>query len=1089
MAKGFYISKTLGIVGVVLGTGAVATIIALSVVYSQEKSRNNEIEVKPTEGTTTTTYPTTNLPTTPGSNAPWDSFRLPDTLIPESYDVMLWPRLKPNDLGLYIFTGNSSVVFRCVKETDLILIHANKLVLFTTPSLSSLNGSPAPTITSERTVNRTQYFVFHLSEKLKAGELYRLHTEFWGELADDLGGFYRSEYEFNNVKKVVATTQMQPTDARKAFPCFDEPAMKAYFNITLLHEPGTIALSNGQEIDSFEVVEAGEKLNKTRFETTRKMSTYLLAFIVSDFKAIEDMEGDILIRIFAREEAIDAGHGQYALNITGKILKFFENYYNAPYPLSKSDQVALPDFNAGAMENWGLITYRETALLYDPEVSSNGNKERVATIIAHELAHMWFGNLVTIRWWNDLWLNEGFASYVEYLGADNAEPDWNIGASVLRMLSDFLNETVFVQGLSSYLNHFQFDNTVYTDLWDHLQRAVNATGTQLPESVSDIMDRWVLQMGFPVVTVDTVTGKISQKHFLLNPDSIVERPSPFSYEWIVPIQWMKNGDKQKIHWLMTKESQNDMMKMVGSDWLVVNLDVVGYYRVNYDMGNWRKLLEKLQTSHQSIRVINRAQIIDDAFNLARIHPNLRSTVYCRAIAAGGVAEWDFAWAEFKKATIATEAEKLRAAMACSTTPWILNRYLSYTLDPSKIRKQDATSTIIYVANNVVGQPLAWDFIRANWECPFSTMCIICTVVSVASVCVIVGLWTFQFLSFSDQTRSPTRSDGHRLPECSHPISYSVTLGLRLEPNVFTGNSSVMFECVKETDLLLIHSNKLKKITEVTLNTLTGAPAPVITSISSTNQTLRLALKEKLKAGERYKLHVTGDPRENQQTTHSGEWADMWHGQRVSGEWWSDMGQRVSGRVGQVSMGRGSVESGQRVSGEWADMGRGSWRVSQRVVRYGQAVEGQWRVSEWADMGRGSVESGRWQWADWEMGRYGQRWESVESRSEWVADMGRGSVESGQIWAEGQWRVVRGSVESGQIWQGVRGSVESGQIWAEGQWRVGRGSVESGQRVSGEWADMGRGSVESGQRVSGEWADMGRGSVESGQIWAEGGQGQ
>ncbi|MCI4380406.1 hypothetical protein PGIGA_G00239860 [Pangasianodon gigas] len=885
MGKGFFISKTVGIVGIVLGAGAVATIIALSVVYSQEKSKNKELEIKPTEATTTTTTttgPTTTTiqSTTSASNEVWDKYRLPDTLIPESYDVTLWPRLKPDSTGLYIFTGNSTVVFKCVKETDLILIHSNKLNLTADATLSTLNGSPAPSITSMQTISKTQYLVFHLSEKLKAGEWYKLHTEFKGELADDLGGFYRSEYEVNGVKHVVATTQMQPTDARKAFPCFDEPAMKAVFNITLLHDPETIALSNGREIESVKVIEGGETLNKTRFESTERMSTYLLAFIVSDFKAIEKMEGEVLIRIFARKEAIDAGHGQYALNITGRILKFFENYYNASYPLSKSDQIALPDFNAGAMENWGLITYRETALLYDSEVSSNGNKERVATVVAHELAHMWFGNLVTIKWWNDLWLNEGFASYVEYLGADNAEPDWNIkdlivlydvhrvfavdalasshplsskedevlrpeqiselfdaisyskGASVLRMLSDFLTEAVFVKGLSSYLNHFKFENTVYTDLWDHLQQAVNATGTKLPAKISDIMDRWVLQMGFPVVTIDTTTGKLTQSHFLLDPESVVDRPSPFNYEWIVPIQWMKNGAQQNIYWMMNKNTENNEMKVSGSDWLVANLNVSGYYRVNYDMRNWNNLLRLLLTSHESIAVINRAQIIDDAFNLARariiqttlalnttvylskereympwksaldnldyfylmfdrteiygplqayikqqveplflyfktitrnftevpaghmdqynevnalrmacssgveecntlvqkwfeewrtnpsvnpIHPNLRSTVYCQAIATGGATEWDFAWDMFQSATIATEADKLRAAMACSTTPWILNRYLKYTLDPTKIRKQDATSTIIYVANNVVGQPLAWDFIRANWE--------------------------------------------------------------------------------------------------------------------------------------------------------------------------------------------------------------------------------------------------------------------------------------------------------------------------------------------------------------------------------------
>ncbi|XP_072519094.1 alanyl (membrane) aminopeptidase b, tandem duplicate 1 [Salminus brasiliensis] len=877
MGKGFYISKTVGVVGIVLGAGAVATIIALSVVYSQEKTKNTPT----TTGTGTTSSPsgTTAAPTTLPSNEPWDSYRLPDTLFPETYDITLWPRLVPVEPDFYIFTGSSSVVFQCVKDTDLILIHSNRLNLTAEPTLTALGSTPAPTIKNYWLQVTTQYLVIQLNDNLKAGESYSLYTEFVGELADDLGGFYRSEYNETGEMKVLATTQMQPTDARKAFPCFDEPAMKAYFNITILHDPQTVALSNGREIESVDVVVDGVNLKKTTFEQTRKMSTYLLAFIVSEFDFVEkQLSHRVSIRIFARKEAIAANQGEYALNITGPILKFFESYYNATYPLPKSDQIALPDFNAGAMENWGLITYRETALLYDPSFSSNSNKERIATIIAHELAHMWFGNLVTIRWWNDLWLNEGFASYVEYLGADHAESKWNIkdlivlgdvhrvfaidalasshplsskeedimrpeqisevfdaisyskGASVLRMLSDFLTEPVFVQGVSSYLNTFQFDNTVYTDLWDHLQMAVDATNTVLPGNVSEIMDRWVLQMGFPVVKINTTSGQLTQEHFLLDPESVVERPSPFNYEWFVPIQWIKNGAQQEIFWLMNKQSQNDAMRTTETDWVVANLNVSGYYRVNYDQQNWDRLLNTLQTSPQSIPVLNRVQLIDDAFNLARanhiattlalrttqylsaeteympwksaldnldyfylmfdrsevygylqayigqqvqplfyyfkdltgnwtdipdghteqynqvnairmacstgleecttlvkgwfqqwmenpsvnpIEPNLRSTVYCSAIAAGGAKEWDFAWEMFKSASIASEADKLRAALACSTTPWLLNRYLEYTLT-SHIRKQDATSTIIYIANNVVGQPLAWDFVRANW---------------------------------------------------------------------------------------------------------------------------------------------------------------------------------------------------------------------------------------------------------------------------------------------------------------------------------------------------------------------------------------
>ncbi|XP_061578143.1 alanyl (membrane) aminopeptidase b, tandem duplicate 1 [Cololabis saira] len=884
MGTGFYMSKAVGVLGIIAGVAALSTIIALAVVYSQERSKNNN--ENESGGTTTVKPPVT----PPPSNEPWDQYRLPKTLVPNYYIVTLWPRLtRDPTTGLYIFTGDTLVEFECVQETDLILIHSNKLNYTMTdghPATLASVGSAvgAPSIKSSWLQTVTHYLVLQLDAKLVKGQRYLLHTKFTGELADDLGGFYRSEYMEDGVLKVVATTQMQPTDARKAFPCFDEPALKATFNITLLHQQGTVALSNGMELETTNVTMDGQLVQKTVFAQTEKMSTYLLAFIVSDYDFISENIGGVLIRIFARRPAIAAGQGQYALNVTGPILKFFEDYYNSSYPLPKSDQIALPDFNAGAMENWGLITYRETALLYDKTFSSNSNKERIATIIGHELAHMWFGNLVTLRWWNDLWLNEGFASYVESLGAHHAEPDWNVkdlivlsdvhrafgvdalasshplsskeediqrpaqiseqfdaisyskGASVLRMLSNFLTEEVFTKGLRTYLKTFAYGTAVYTDLWDHLQEAVTASGTPLPQSVHNIMNTWVLQMGYPVVTIDTATGTVSQKHFLLDPDTPVNAPSPYKYQWVVPIEWMKTGVIQTTtKWLEKETDTFTEMKVTGGDWVVANLDTEGYYRVNYDAANWEKLLSVLDTNRAAIRVINRAQLVDDAFNLARakiiptilalrttkylikeseympwqsalnnldffylmfdrsevyghmqnylktqvtplfnyyktqtgnwanvpeghmdqynqvnairlacrtgltecktlvttwfkqwmdtdinrIHPNLRYTVYCNAIAAGGAAEWDFAWSQFRNSTIASEAEKLRSAMACTRIPWLLNRYLTYTLNATLIRKQDATSTIIYIAENVIGQPLAWDFVRAHWSYIFS----------------------------------------------------------------------------------------------------------------------------------------------------------------------------------------------------------------------------------------------------------------------------------------------------------------------------------------------------------------------------------
>uniref|UniRef100_A0A3Q1G849 Alanyl (membrane) aminopeptidase b, tandem duplicate 1 n=1 Tax=Acanthochromis polyacanthus TaxID=80966 RepID=A0A3Q1G849_9TELE len=599
MAKGFYISKVVGIVCGVVAVGAVATIIALSVVYSQEKAKNNDSNPPPV--TETTPVPTVTGPTTAKpSNELWDKYRLPTNLVPIHYNVTLRPRLTPVSPGKYIFTGESSVEFLVNETTNLILIHSNKLSyspVSNGPSarLTAVNGGTVPGIESVWLQNETQYLVVQLKGDLTKGNYYILETTFEGELSDDLGGFYRSEYiENGELKYVLFGTKL-------------EPAMKATFDITLIHDLGTVALSNGKEIETTNITTDGENVLVTKFERTERMSTYLLAFIVSEFGFIQDNSDDLLVRIFARKPAIDAGQGDYALKKTGPILKFFENYYNSSYPLPKSDQIALPDFNAGAMENWGLITYRETNLLYDEEYSSNSNKQRIATIIGHELAHMWFGNLVTLRWWNDLWLNEGFASYVEYLGAHEAEPTWNV--KDLIVLND-VHRVFAVDALASSHPLTSKEEDIQTP----------AQINELFDAISYSKGASVLRMLSDFLTED-VFKKGLQQIFVVRPSVIC---------WILSM-----------------------------------------------------------------------------FSSLRIHANLRSTVYCNAIAAGSAAEWQFAWDQFKNASIASEADKLRSALACTKEAWLLNR------------KQDATSTIIYIANNVVGQTLAWDFVRARWEYIFN----------------------------------------------------------------------------------------------------------------------------------------------------------------------------------------------------------------------------------------------------------------------------------------------------------------------------------------------------------------------------------
>uniref|UniRef100_A0A803SKM2 Aminopeptidase n=1 Tax=Anolis carolinensis TaxID=28377 RepID=A0A803SKM2_ANOCA len=798
MAKGFFISKTLGIVGIVLGVAAVATIIALSVVYSEEKQKNASLS---SVATTTRPTVTTTTPTTSSPSYPWNELRLPDTLEPINYTVTLRPFLTPDDRGLYVFQGNSTVRFVCLKPTDLILIHSKKLNYTDQAgflvSLSGVDGATVPAIVATRTQEDTEYLVVQLAGNLQEGQSYEMLTIFTGELADDLAGFYRSEYQEDGKARVVATTQMQAADARKAFPCFDEPAKKATFSVVLIHPSDHVALSN-MPVSGKEAMGGGGGQDPNVGVGSTPLSPPLISALMAHFERIV-----IVLNCFL-----------------GRLI---------------------------------------------PQSRSKSSKNK------------WFGNLVTLRWWNDLWLNEGFASYVEYLGANAAEPTWNIkdlmvSNEVYRVMAiDALvsshplsfNESeinspaqiseVFdaiayskVRGCAltlafvspqSYLHTYAYGNTVYSNLWEHLQKAVDEDGfsSSLPGSIQAIMDTWTLQMGFPVLTVDTATGQVTQQHFLLG-NSSVQRPSPFGYTWIVPVTWMTSEGQGDLLWLTQTTANVPDFTATGTPnkWLLLNLNVTGYFRVNYDQGNWDRLMEQLSNNHTGIPVLNRAQLIDDAFNLARagqvstilaldttrylanetdylpwdaalsnlgyfrlmfdrsdvygpmrkyiqkqitplfnhfkdvtsnwttipsslmdqyneisaistacsyaipecqelatglfnawrenpaanpIAPNLRSSIYCSAIRTGDEAAWDFAWQMFRNATVVSEADKLRSALACSQETWILQRYLQYTLS-DQIRRQDATSTITSIASNVVGQTLVWDFVRANWKTLF-----------------------------------------------------------------------------------------------------------------------------------------------------------------------------------------------------------------------------------------------------------------------------------------------------------------------------------------------------------------------------------
>eukprot|EP00090_Calanus_glacialis_P046064 TRINITY_DN885_c0_g1_i5.p1 TRINITY_DN885_c0_g1~~TRINITY_DN885_c0_g1_i5.p1 ORF type:complete len:807 (+),score=220.22 TRINITY_DN885_c0_g1_i5:315-2423(+) len=401
------------------------------------------------------------------------------------------------------------------------------------------------------------------------------------------------------------------------------------------------------------------------------MSTYLVAFVVSKFKFVETTrENNVRFRIWSEPNSLD--QTSYANEIGPKMLEFFEGYFNVKFPLPKQDMIAIPDFGAGAMENWGLITYRETALLYKDGVSSASNKQRIAIVVSHELAHQWFGNLVTPSWWTDLWLNEGFASYVEYLGVEAIQPDLKLleqfvitdlqdvfkidalesshpisipvkhpdeineifdrisygkGASIIRMMDKFLTTDTFRQGLTNYLTDLQFAAAEQDDLWHHLTVQGHKDGTLAKEmDVKTVMDTWTLQMGFPVVTVrrnyQDKTATVTQQRFLVGTSEEKKKEDDEKYSWWIPLTFTSPGESfAKTYnelWMGEGEQTKEISGMPdGGTAVVFNVQQTGYYRVNYDKDNWDLLAQQLLKDHTTIHVINRAQIMDDALNLAK----------------------------------------------------------------------------------------------------------------------------------------------------------------------------------------------------------------------------------------------------------------------------------------------------------------------------------------------------------------------------------------------------------------------------------------------------------------------------------------
>jgi puromycin-sensitive aminopeptidase len=565
-----------------------------------------------------------------------DPYRLPRHVVPIRYDLRLEP-----DLTAAHFAGQETITLTVLQPTSEIVLNAIELDI--TSAQIEGNSGPArqATMALDASLERCH---LTFTTPLSPGT-WKLTMTFCGTLNDKLRGFYRSTYkDERGATHSMAATQFEATDARRAFPCWDEPDFKAVFATTLVIDPTSTVVSN--TTIASETLAGGKKV--VRFTDTIKMSTYLVAFIVGRIEPTEPvMVGQTPLRLWA---VPGKGHlARFGQDIAAASLSFFENYYGIPYPGDKLDLLAIPDFASGAMENLGAITYRETALLVDQHSATHGELERVADVVAHENAHMWFGDLVTMSWWNGLWLNEAFATFMEMLAVDAWKPEWKRwdsfgvsraaafsvdglwstrpieypvqapkdadamfdvltyekGASVLRMLEQHIGPTVFRDGVRDYLRAHAYGNADTNDLWVSL-------GKIAKQPVPELMDGWIFQPGFPLVTANVSPSSeltITQQRF----SYLSETQSGPSQDqrWQIPLQMrvIAGGKTNTLRMLLT---ENTTTIPLPHDWesILLNEEGHGFYRVRYVPDLLSRLLN---TGIDRLAVTERFNLINDAW--------------------------------------------------------------------------------------------------------------------------------------------------------------------------------------------------------------------------------------------------------------------------------------------------------------------------------------------------------------------------------------------------------------------------------------------------------------------------------------------
>ncbi|GLH04429.1 Aminopeptidase [Gryllus bimaculatus] len=578
--------------------------------------------------------------------------RLPKSVVPEHYELLLKP-----DLKTFLFEGKLKVKVQVKCATDKIVLNTLDLTYQKVEFIAENGGKHFPSDRVVSVEDETLTLLFPHPLACGKGELL---FEYTGEINDKMKGFYRSKYvregrDGKSEQAFSAVTQLCATQARRMFPCWDEPAVKAQFSISLVAEAYLVALSNMPVVSQDPVADnPGMKLVK--FDTTPIMSTYLVAVVVGEYDYVEDHSSDgVVVRVYTPIGKKE--QGRFALEVATKVLPYYKEYFQIAYPLPKMDLIAIADFSAGAMENWGLVTYRETCLLVDPENTSAERKQWIALVVGHELAHQWFGNLVTMEWWTHLWLNEGYASFVEFLCVAHLFPEYDIwtqfvcdtysraleldwlknshpievpvghpseideifddisynkGASVIRMLHKYIGDEDFRKGMNLYLTRHQYKNTFTEDLWTALEEASN-------KPVGAVMSTWTKQTGYPVVKVSSQQEGSARKICLTQEKFCADNNAPSNGTlWMVPITISTSrspGEVVQSTVLETHSAELILSDVSSEDWVKVNPGTVGFYRTQYPSEMLAQFVPAVKD--KSLPPLDRLGLLDDLFALVQ----------------------------------------------------------------------------------------------------------------------------------------------------------------------------------------------------------------------------------------------------------------------------------------------------------------------------------------------------------------------------------------------------------------------------------------------------------------------------------------